>query len=183
VGWSDVFFTLFIILLIIPQTRMPLQVGINRLKVALWSPRVYTELEMERVGSFDYLVRDIHGRKSIKGIGKGKITFLGFWATWCAPCIAELPSIQALYEDYGDEVDFMLVTKEEATEVQRFLERKALTLPVYVPLGEVPDVLHSKSLPTNYIIDGNGTILSKEQGAADWNSKKVRGLLDGLLAK
>ncbi|UOY08681.1 TlpA family protein disulfide reductase [Muricauda sp. SCSIO 64092] len=181
IGWSDWAFGLFVVLLIIPQTRKPIQVGINRLKVAIWSPGVHTTKEADSVAAFTYSLRDLEGKEATRRIGDGRITFLSFWATWCAPCIAELPSIEALYQDYGDAVDFVLVTYENPEVVQRFLSKKGIQLPVFHPLTEVPEVLQSSSLPTNYIIDAEGNILIKEKGAANWNSKKVRGLLDGLI--
>ena len=181
IGWSDWAFGLFVVLLIIPQTRKPIQVGINRIKVAVWSPRVDTAKDADSVAAFTYALRDLEGREAMRRIGDGRITFLSFWATWCAPCIAELPSIEALYQDYGEAVDFVLVTYENPEVVQRFLSKKGIQLPVFLPLTEVPEVLQSGSLPTNYIIDTKGNILIKEKGAANWNSKKVRGLLDGLM--
>lgn len=181
IGWSDWAFGLFVVLLIIPQTRKPIQVGINRIKVAIWSPGVHTAKDADSVAAFTYSIQDLEGREATRRIGDGRITFLSFWATWCAPCIAELPSIEALYQDYGDAVDFVLVTHEDREVVQRFLSKKGIQLPVFLPLTEVPEVLQSSSLPTNYIIDLKGNILIKEKGAANWNSKKVRGLLDGLI--
>ncbi len=181
IGWSDWALGLFVVLLIIPQTRKPIQVGINRIKVAIWSPGVHTAKDADSVAPFTYSLRDLEGSDVKRRIGDGRITFLSFWATWCAPCIAELPSIQALYQDYGDAVDFVLVTYENPEVVQRFLSKKGIQLPVFHPLTEVPEVLQSSSLPTNYIIDAEGNILIKEKGAANWNSKKVRGLLDSLI--
>ena len=153
---SDIIFVVFIALLLIPQTRTPIQVALNKLKVAVWSPSVEDE---------------------------GKVTFLSYWATWCPPCIAELPGIQELYSDYGDKVDFVLLSQEETDKVQRFITKKGYDVPVYIPQMQAPEILQSNSLPTNYIIDAKGNIIIKETGAADWNSNKVRILLDGLLSK
>ena len=114
---------------------------------------------------------------------KGKVIFLNYWATWCPPCIAELPGIQELYADYGDKVDFVLLTQEETEKVQRFITKKGYDVPVYIPQMQAPELLQSNSLPTNYIIDAKGNIIIKETGAADWNSAKVRKLLEGLLAE
>lgn len=182
-NWSDILFVVFIVLLIIPQTRKPIQVGINRLKIMVWSPSMESEETAIKVPAFDYRVQDLEGTKSIQRIGDGKITFLSFWATWCAPCVAELPSIIALHGDYGSEVNFVLATRESPEVVKPFLEKKGYHLPVYFPLSKVPEGLESNSLPTNYLIDGDGTILIKETGAANWNSKKVRNVLDLLLKK
>jgi len=180
---SDIIFVIFIALLLIPQTRTPIQVALNKLKVAVWSPSVEDEEDQEQVVPFEYVVQELNGTIKHIAIGKGKITFLSYWATWCPPCIAELPGIQALYTDYGDNVEFVLLTQEETTKVQRFITKKGYDVPVYIPQMQAPEILQSNSLPTNYVIDAKGNIIIKETGAADWNSKKVRTLLDGLLSK
>ena len=178
---SDVIFVVFIALLLIPQTRTPIQVAVNKLKVAVWSPSISDTEDQEQVAPFDYAVQELNGTPKRIAIGQGKVTFLSYWATWCPPCIAELPGIQELYTDYGDRIDFVLVTQEETEKVQRFITKKGYDLPVYIPQMQVPELLQSNSLPTNYIIDEKGNIIIKETGAADWNSAKVRTLLDGLL--
>ena len=112
---------------------------------------------------------------------KGKVILVNFWATWCPPCVAEMPSMQELYNDYGDKVTFMFVTSDDRQKVEDFLKRKNLDLPVYYPLSETPETLKSKLLPTTYIIDREGKIVVAETGAADWNSSKTRALIEGLL--
>ena len=180
---SDTLFVLFIALLIIPQTRTPIQVALNKLKVAVWSPSVEEVDDQEKVKAFGYHVTDLAGQAKTIAIGKGKVTFISYWATWCPPCLAEMPSIQELYTDYGDKVAFVLLTNEDPQVVQRFLNKKGYDLPVYFPQMTAPEILSSRSIPTNFVIDTQGTILIKETGAADWNCQKVRTLLDGLLAQ
>ena len=169
-----------IALLLIPQTRKPIKVGLNKLRVMVWSPSV-KNVEGEMLKPFNYTVNDLNNEPQSIPIGQGKVTFLSYWATWCPPCIAELPSIQDVYTDYGDKVNFVLLTKEDHDVVERFLVKKDYALPVYFPQMKAPELLRSRSFPTNYLIDAHGTILIKETGAADWNSQKVRTLLDSLL--
>ncbi|MEO0570160.1 MAG: TlpA disulfide reductase family protein [Bacteroidota bacterium] len=180
---GDFLFGIFILLMIIPQTGQPIQVGINRLKMMVWSPSIEDDETQPTITAFDYSLRNLDNENVIQPIGEGRITFLSLWATWCAPCVAELPSIEALYQDYRDRIDFVLVTHENPELVRGFLQKKDLNLPVYFPASTLPEGLQSKSLPTNYLIDGEGNILVKETGAANWNSKKVRGLLDKLLVE
>ncbi len=112
---------------------------------------------------------------------QGKVVLVNFWATWCPPCVAEMPSMQKLYDDYGDKVTFMFVTSDDFHKVAGFLENKDYNLPVYYPKSEAPKVLSSKLLPTTYIIDKKGKIMVAETGASNWNSEKTRQLLDKLL--
>ncbi|WP_373519815.1 TlpA family protein disulfide reductase [Pricia sp.] len=115
---------------------------------------------------------------------KGKVVFLNFWATWCGPCLKEMPDIQNLYDDYGDQVRFLLVTQEDRAKVDAFLQKKKYTLPIYfTDTADIPEEIASKSMPTTYILDKSGKIARAETGAADWNGSEVRAMLDRLLAE
>ncbi len=115
---------------------------------------------------------------------KGKVVFLNFWATWCGPCLKEMPDIQKLYDEYGDKVGFLLVTQEETAKVNAFLQKKDYALPIYfTDTEDIPKEIASKSMPTTYIIGKSGKIVLAETGAKDWNSEEVRAMLDVLLAE
>jgi len=177
---SNIIFAIFIVLLIIPQTRTAIQVGMNKIKVQLFSPSTLDVEDQTQLKPFAYQIQDLEGVSSRVEIGHGKVVFLSYWATWCPPCIAELPSIQELYNDYSDQIDFVLLTNEDPEVIQAFLEKKAYNLPVFIPQMQTPEKLYERSIPTNYIIDKKGKIIIKETGATDWNSQKVREVLDGL---
>ncbi|MBM1105368.1 TlpA family protein disulfide reductase [Aurantibacter crassamenti] len=175
---SNIIFAIFIVLLIIPQTRVALQVAVNKVRVFVFSPSVLNQEDQAQLPPFTYQLTKLNGDANAVEVGQGEVTFISYWATWCPPCIAELPSIVELHEDYGDKVNFLLLTNENPEKVRAFLEKKAYDLPVYIPKMEAPDKLISRSIPTNYIIDKKGKILIKETGAADWNSTNVRAVLN-----
>lgn len=181
--WSNILFIICIALLIIPQTRTPIQVMFNTLKVSIFSPSAFAKADQTQLQPFSYRLRTIDGLSHTAEIGQGNVTFISYWATWCPPCIAELPSIEKLYKAYGDQMDFVLITHEDSEVVKRFLERKELSIPAVFPQMETPEVLFERSIPTNYIIDKTGKIIIKEKGAADWNSAKVRETLDRLISE
>ncbi len=110
-----------------------------------------------------------------------QLLVVNFWATWCPPCVAEMPGMQELYESYGDRVEFVFVARDEHDRVLKFMDRKNLSVPIYYERTAPPEELKTSSLPTTYLIDPQGTIRIDKVGAADWNSKKVRGLLDELI--
>ncbi len=114
---------------------------------------------------------------------KGKVIVLNFWATWCPPCVAEMPSFQKLYDDFGNEVEFYFVSQEEEGPLKRFLEKKGYDLPVYRSLSYIPEQLVSNSLPTTYVISKSGDIVVEKTGAADWNTEGFRQLLRELLGE
>lgn len=181
--WSDVLFLVLLVLLILPQTRLPIQVALNQAKMLVWPPSVNNLENSAKVAAFSYYVKNGEGENEAFRIADGQITFLSFWATWCAPCVAELPSIQSLYELYGKDINVILVSNEAPEIVQSFLKKRDLQVPIYVPVSHVPEILQTNRIPTTFLIDADGNIRIKETGATNWNSDKVHDLIDALIGK
>lgn len=110
---------------------------------------------------------------------KGKTIFLNFWATWCPPCIAEMPNIQSLYEDVAsDSIKFVMVSLDEDHQRARnYLDRKEYTFPVYFLNGRKPGTYNSTVVPTTYIISPNGDIVSERRGMANYNTSTFKEFL------
>lgn len=111
---------------------------------------------------------------------KDKVIFMNFWATWCPPCIAEMPSMQKLYNDYHDKVQFLFITNETIGEVEKFYLKRGFNFPTYNLNSAIPEKLSSNTIPTTYIIYKNKIYVNKI-GAANWNSDEIRNLLDRLV--
>jgi peroxiredoxin len=86
--------------------------------------------------------------------------------------IAEMPSMQALYEDYNDKAVFIFVTNDERASINKFIAKHHYTFPIYQPLSPAPALLEGNNLPTTYLIDQSGNILIKKTGSANWKSKR-----------
>jgi len=112
---------------------------------------------------------------------QNQVVVVNFWATWCPPCVAEMPDFQALYDEYGTKVVFLFVTNEDRAVVDAFMKKKSFTLPVYYPQNATPAVLKSSTIPATFVIGKSGEIVIDKTGAADWNSESTRALLDRLL--
>lgn len=181
--WSNLIFIIVIGLFIFPTTRKYISVNLNKLVVAFspFEPSVIAAEEQVQLEPFEYKLESIEGSRLNTTVGKGKVTFINYWATWCPPCIAELPSIERLYADYGNKITFLLITNENPSTVKKFIERKNYNIPAVIPTMNTPEKLYERSIPTTYIIDKKGKIVMKEQGAVDWNSAEVRQLLSQLL--
>lgn len=158
-------------------------VMVNRLKVELFSPGLASRKEQIQLRPFIYELENLDGESVNTTVGGGNITFISYWATWCPPCIAELPGIDALYQDYGEKINFLLISDEHPEKIKLFLEKRNFSVPAVVSKMNPPKALFEKTIPTNYIIDHRGKIVVKEKGASNWNSKKVRNLLDTLIAE
>ncbi len=166
--------------MIIPQTRMPIQVFVQRL--ISFSPSETKQEDRELLEDYNWSLTQLNAGEVNFSQSKGKLTLVNFWATWCPPCVAEMPSLQNLYNEYGDRVDFYFVTSEKPEKVNTFMAKNNYSLPTYLQQYEAPETLQSRALPTTYLISKSGEIIINETGAADWNSKKMRALLDEHLA-
>ena len=112
---------------------------------------------------------------------KGKVIFMNFWATWCPPCIAEMPSINKLHEEMGDEVAFVMLSFDQDFEsAKAFDKRKGYNLPIYAPASNMPAMYNSTALPTTYVIDAQGNLALTHKGMADYNDSKFKEFLKSL---
>ena len=176
---SNILLVGFIILLIIPQTRTPIQIAVNR--IFAFSPSEISEEKRQVLTDYDWQLIELEGGITNFSEGRDKVVVLNFWATWCPPCVAEMPSFQKLYDDYGDRVEFYFVSQEEQEPLKKFLLKRNYDLPVYRSLTLIPEQLVSNSLPTTFVISRSGEMVVHKTGAADWNTKEFRKLLQELL--
>jgi len=178
-NWSNVLIIAIIGLLFIPQTGMPIKVFVNRL--ISFSPSEISIEKRETLDTYNWQLETLTGERVNLSSSEGRVILINFWATWCAPCVAEMPSLQELYSDYQDNVDFYFVSMESSARVGAFMEKKGYDFPVYIPKQQVPNAIDSRSLPTTYVISKDGKIAVDKTGAADWNSDKTKGILNDLL--
>jgi len=113
----------------------------------------------------------------------GKTVIIDFGATWCPPCVAELPAIQRLYDQYGEDVRFVLVSNEDPHKVRKFLNRKGYTMPVYVAHHPAPPVFRTRSIPMTHLLTAGGELAYVEKGAAKWDGEGAVQLLEQLMAR
>ncbi len=130
----------------------------------------------------DWPIRDLDGKEITLSEFSGKVVFLNRWATWCKPCLAEMPNIQKLYDAMKDEeVAFLLVSDEEEAVVRNFVEKEKYSLPFYLSDRNFPDIFISKGIPLTMIIDSEGNIVFKHVGPAKWDDKASRRFIRGLM--
>lgn len=129
---------------------------------------------------------DLQGKQVNFESLKGKVVFLNIWATWCPPCIAEMPNIQKLYEKVGsDKIAFVMLSVDEGgmEKVQKFINKKKYTFPVYMPASQFPQEFYSTAIPTTFIISPDGKIVAKQEGMADYDTPEVVAFLQNLAVK
>ncbi len=125
----------------------------------------------ESIMAQDFEVLDQEGNTVRLSDYFGKPIVLNFWASWCPPCVAEMPFFQNAYETLGDRVVFLMVNetdgnRETIEKAEAFLEQEGLALPVYFDTKlEAGYVYNVTGIPVTYFIDTEGVIRSFERGS------------------
>jgi len=181
---SDIIFIAFIIALFIPQGRMAIGGGINRVKAFFMQPSI----EKERIQLDENLtweILDLNGQKHKFSDFKGKVKFINIWATWCPPCVGEMPEIQELYNHFKDnkEVVFLMISDENINKIGSFITKKKYTFPVFQSISDTPLGFRSNSIPTTFILSKDNKLVSKTIGSANWSGKKTIKLINELIAE
>lgn len=97
---------------------------------------------------------------------RGKPVILNFWASWCPPCIVEMPLLTKLWRDYGEHVNIVgLNYGEDAVTVQNFVTTHQITFPIWMdPQGKISDLYYVYSYPTTFFIDAEGVLRAQHIG-------------------
>lgn len=180
--WSivlDFLFLVLIIAMLIPGTRKPLSAFVVR--QTLLSPNESSKTIFLDENDWDFRIVDYDGNMLELSQLQGKPIFLNYWATWCPPCIAELPSMQKLYLQYKDDVHFVFISNESPEDVNRFMHKRGYSLPLYAVAGPIPDSFITSTIPTTYLVSKGGRLVLYKTGAAKWDSKKMIRLMDRLV--
>ncbi|RLD84066.1 MAG: TlpA family protein disulfide reductase [Bacteroidetes bacterium] len=185
--FSDFLFIAFIIALLIPQSRVEVIAFVNKIRVAIINPSVENSENTVMLSDKDYnwQVESLDGEKNLLADYKGKVIFLNLWATWCPPCIAEMPSIQDLYDKYKDneQMVFLIVSNEKVEKVSTFMKKRGFTFPVQITHYQLPKPFYTESIPTTFLVSKSGKIVVKETGAANWGGEKMQKIVDDLIAE
>lgn len=134
----------------------------------------------DRVEAPDFTLVDQYGEEHTLSDYKGKVVFLNFWATWCPPCREEMPDIEALYKEYGENSEDLVIlsvanpkTKDNPNnndktieEVTKFMEDNGYSYPALMDTtGDVLLQYYITAFPTTFMIDREGRVISYANGA------------------
>jgi thiol-disulfide isomerase/thioredoxin len=129
---------------------------------------------------------DMHGKTwALSGL-RGRAVVLNFWATWCPPCRAEMPSLQQMAEIYGPEQLQVLAVNvgEGPRRINQYLQASGLNLTVLLdPQSEIARQWGASALPTTYLIDTQGNPRYRLRGEVDWTGREAAALVEPLLPK
>ncbi len=164
-------------------TRAKLTQGITYIKTLIIPPKVETIENRKEFNTNLSLKGAVNATDTNLNKLKGKVVFINYWATWCPPCRAEMPSIQSLYNDYKDMVEFIFITSDSSSKILKFYKANNYNFPTYNLQSNPPDVINTRSIPATFILDKNTKVALSQFGPENWNSAKARELLDKLLAE
>ena len=112
---------------------------------------------------------------------RGRVVLLSFWATWCEPCVVEMPSLLDLHHDQPDLAILAVSVDEDPDAYSRFIVRRHVDLiTVRDPDESAAKLYHTDMWPETYAIDRNGIIRRKFVGPQDWTSPEIRNYLNSL---
>lgn len=118
---------------------------------------------------------------------KGKVVLVNIWATWCPPCVDEMPSMEKLYRNFkGENFEILAVSIDESGSeaVAPFMEKTRLTFPALIDSkGAIKPVYRITGIPESFIIDKQGILIKKIVGPLDWAAPKVFRFFSSLIQK
>ena len=152
-----------------------LQTGLMQAKVSQ-SPE-NDEIFLSKT-DWDLRLVDAEGKLHHLSEFKEDAVFINLWATWCPPCIAEMPGIENLYQKTNNEVSFIMLSRDRDFELAKaFVSKKGYTFPIYYALDPLPEILSSNAIPATFVIAPQGRIAYRHQGMANYNHPEIEQFL------
>lgn len=132
----------------------------------------------------DFTLSDIKNNIHQLDKYKGKVVLLNFWASWCPPCVHEMPSMSKLYDDLSSKPFTILAVNlgETKKDMKPFLDKYQVSFPILLdPKRDLAKSWKVFAFPTSYILDKKGKIRYSIAGGFDWNTKEVKDILEKLI--
>ncbi len=171
---NGVFIVLVLIVFFNPSAKALLIRGL--MQVGLFQPDISQPIKTTNNTSLPNITfQNTNGQILNLSDQKGKVIFINFWATWCLPCIAEMPSVNELYEklQHNKNIVFIMVDADhDFNKSVPFMNKHQFTLPLYEANSEIPENLLSGSIPITVIFDKKGQLVFHHEGAGDYSSAK-----------
>lgn len=135
----------------------------------------------------DFSYPDLEGKTVSLSDYRGKLVLVNIWATWCKPCVDEMPSMEKLYnkfKDQGFEILAVSIDSLGKKAVGPFMDVHNLTFKTLLDTkGSMQQAYRTTGIPESFIIDKNGVIIEKVIGSTDWASPKAFKFIQSLLGK
>jgi thiol-disulfide isomerase/thioredoxin len=180
---NGLFIIVMLILIFNPNAKALVIKGL--MQVGLFRPDIDSSGE-DHEAAADATFTNVSGKAINLSSLKGKVVFLNFWATWCPPCIAEMPGINELYKQFSGRSDVVFVMVDADGNLissETYMKAHGYNLPLYIAASGLVSNLFTGTLPSTLIIDRTGKIVFRETGAANYNTKQFAAFMNKLAAK
>lgn len=133
-----------------------------------------------KLSTADITISTFLGEKSTLDQYKGKVIVFNVWATWCPPCVQEMPMLDNLFVEYENkEVLFILASDEEIPKLVNFTRQKALRVPLYHLPYNMNDI-GVYTIPATFVFDKKGKLIHSKLGIFE-SAEELKALIDPLL--
>lgn len=176
------FFAIVLAILFVPGARSMVTRGL--MAVGFFQPKI--EQPAKLVVAPDVTFKDAASNSVTLASLRGRVVFINFWATWCPPCLAELPSINTLHQKFKGNTSVMFLMVDVDDKLNKsvpFIKDHSYDLPVYGTLDEIPEVLVGQSIPTTVVVNKKGELVFRHDGVADYSGDKFEQYLKKLAAE
>ncbi len=153
------------------------------LLTGFFQPEINIPVNEQQEADYNLGIIGFDGRLLNLNDFRGKTIFLNFWASWCPPCRAEMPTIQSLYnklQNKSNVVFIMVSLDNNLSEAKKFIKNEGFTFPVFYLNGSLPQVYDTGTIPSTFVISKGGKIVAKRTGMADYDSKKFVSFMSGM---
>lgn len=177
---NGLFIAVLLVIVFVPDAKALLIRGL--MGIGLYSPSI-TESPKATMDLSGIKFQDAKGNAIDLGHLKGKVIFLNFWATWCPPCRAEMPSINKLYQQFKDDKNVVFIFADADGDLEKsvkFMTNRKYEMPVFKVTSTISDQIFSGALPTTVIFDKQGRLSFRHEGIANYADKKIVDFLNKL---
>ena len=180
--WNVVFFAALLLLIFSPgakawMLRQFLSIGLFKGEIKKADGK-----GIATVGAFTY--QDANGSTFSSSQLQGKVVLINFWATWCPPCRAEMPSLERLYQQMKDDnrIVFLFVNEDDDfNKAKAFVSDNHYTFPIAMSASAIPAEMFNGTLPTTVVLDKEGKVVMKHEGIGGYDNTKFIEQLKSLL--
>ncbi|HKJ30889.1 MAG TPA: TlpA disulfide reductase family protein [Balneolales bacterium] len=145
----------------------------------IFKPNTHISAPSQKEADYNIPLITFNGQNVSLQQFRGKVIFINFWASWCPPCVAEMPDIYNLYKKVkSPDIAFLMISLDSNGEkAKKFIKRKGFTFPTYLLNGPLPSVYSTSAIPTTYVISKSGNIVAERHGMAEYNTASFRDFL------